>query len=503
VVINTAPIITNHPDITERTVVQGGTFPTLSVSATSSLPISYQWYSNTTNSNVGGTLISGATSATYTPLATTIGTLYYYVVVSNPCVNVSNVSGWHTVEPIIIDANGCNNMVPGWGESLGVVSFQTNNIWVVGNQAWSDAVTATNCSNKTTFNGGDFIGVNNNADCRSNPGFPGDVFSWCAVNRFPNTICPAPWRVPTRQDFIDLDIALGGNGMNISDSPHYGNYFTMWGAVLGGGGGPGPMLGTNVPWGSGNYWSSDQHSSRWAYFLQIGVQHYTTFPQNERGNKWMAYTLRCVRDTIPPVDSTLILDVTLENLTTGLVDRSIYKKTMHGGTAGVSVYSEGGLRLNRTGGAVPKWEFNRVIANVSFEFEVKLLAKPSGHGRTVAFVLNPERDFLQSVNLRATGRDEIMTLFDDTRIQNNFPVNVWTKIRVEVGNPVNETVDVKLYQDGVLKISHQSNYFNNWNNISVYNMVFGHISLGGDFGHAYHDRADAVIRNLKVWITKP
>jgi uncharacterized protein YjdB len=58
----------------------------LSVTATvsdGSTSLSYQWYSNTTNSTTGGNLISGATSKTYTPSTTTIGTMYYYVIVTN------------------------------------------------------------------------------------------------------------------------------------------------------------------------------------------------------------------------------------------------------------------------------------------------------------------------------------------------------------------------------------------------------------------------------------
>jgi len=45
--------------------------------------LSYQWYSNATNSNSGGTPISGATAATYNVPTTTAGTTYYYVVVTN------------------------------------------------------------------------------------------------------------------------------------------------------------------------------------------------------------------------------------------------------------------------------------------------------------------------------------------------------------------------------------------------------------------------------------
>lgn len=45
--------------------------------------LSYQWYRNTTNSTSGGTAISGATKSSYTPSTSTIGTQYYYCVVTN------------------------------------------------------------------------------------------------------------------------------------------------------------------------------------------------------------------------------------------------------------------------------------------------------------------------------------------------------------------------------------------------------------------------------------
>jgi len=45
--------------------------------------LSYQWYSNTSATNSGGTLISGATSASYAvPTGTAAGTYYYYCVVT-------------------------------------------------------------------------------------------------------------------------------------------------------------------------------------------------------------------------------------------------------------------------------------------------------------------------------------------------------------------------------------------------------------------------------------
>ena len=55
----------------------------MSVSATGGTPsLAYQWYSNASNANTGGTIISGATSSTYTPSSTSAGTTYYYCIVS-------------------------------------------------------------------------------------------------------------------------------------------------------------------------------------------------------------------------------------------------------------------------------------------------------------------------------------------------------------------------------------------------------------------------------------
>lgn len=53
---------------------------------------SYQWYSNTTNNIAGGTSISGATSATYSPSTTIIDTTYYYCIVSFSSGGCSSIS---------------------------------------------------------------------------------------------------------------------------------------------------------------------------------------------------------------------------------------------------------------------------------------------------------------------------------------------------------------------------------------------------------------------------
>ncbi|TAJ67286.1 MAG: T9SS type B sorting domain-containing protein [Chitinophagaceae bacterium] len=57
----------------------------------------YQWYSNTTASNTGGTLIAGATGDTYTRSFSTAGTQYFYATVADPACGGSVSSNVATV----------------------------------------------------------------------------------------------------------------------------------------------------------------------------------------------------------------------------------------------------------------------------------------------------------------------------------------------------------------------------------------------------------------------
>jgi len=107
VTVNPLPQIVTHP-AAQQTICVGGSVSPLTVAGntTSGTP-SYQWYSNTTSTATGGTIISGATSATYTPPAyNTAGNYYYYAVVSygnNGCGTItSNVAAVNVVaDPVI------------------------------------------------------------------------------------------------------------------------------------------------------------------------------------------------------------------------------------------------------------------------------------------------------------------------------------------------------------------------------------------------------------------
>ncbi|MBO5586413.1 MAG: glycoside hydrolase family 88 protein [Prevotella sp.] len=73
------PVFTT--DLAATATATVGTAKTLTVAA--SHADGYQWYSNTTASNTGGTEIENATSASYTFTPSAAGTLYYYCVATN------------------------------------------------------------------------------------------------------------------------------------------------------------------------------------------------------------------------------------------------------------------------------------------------------------------------------------------------------------------------------------------------------------------------------------
>ena len=96
--VNTTANITTQPSTSAATYCSSATAVALSVTAGSTVNLTYQWYSKTTSGNTGGTLIGGANSNTYIPSTSTAGVLYYYCVITNPCGSLSsNASGAITV----------------------------------------------------------------------------------------------------------------------------------------------------------------------------------------------------------------------------------------------------------------------------------------------------------------------------------------------------------------------------------------------------------------------
>jgi gliding motility-associated-like protein len=150
ITVNSIPVITVHPSTASQTLCLNTTATALTVTATGT-GLTYQWYKNTTVSTTGGTAITGATSASYTPLTTIAGTLYYYCVVGGTCTPAvtSNVSGAIVVSPASIAGtiSGTNAICTGatstltLSGSVGTIQWQRYD-----SSVWTDLTGATNAT---------------------------------------------------------------------------------------------------------------------------------------------------------------------------------------------------------------------------------------------------------------------------------------------------------------------------------------------------------------------
>ncbi|MEI7898475.1 MAG: hypothetical protein WCJ26_15665, partial [bacterium] len=108
--------------------------------------ITYQWYSNASNSNTGGTSLNPAgTSNTYTPPTSATGTTYYYCVVTGDCgTATSNAAGVivNAVQPLqatasVVSNIGCN------GTSNGIVTVSATGGNLSYTYIWSTSTAQT------------------------------------------------------------------------------------------------------------------------------------------------------------------------------------------------------------------------------------------------------------------------------------------------------------------------------------------------------------------------
>jgi uncharacterized protein (TIGR02145 family) len=160
--------------------------------------------------------------------------------------------------------------------------------WIVGTQIWSDAINDKAC-NKTTYSTPDYTTV----DCRNNGSY-GYLYSWAYVVNKASTLCPSPWRVPTRDDFCTLDKGLFGTSTCVtrSTTTQYTTYTgSAWGGKLGG------LIreynGFEWVGESAFYWSRDASpEDGGAYLLAFNKE--TVYPAAS-GYKNKGRQVRCVR----------------------------------------------------------------------------------------------------------------------------------------------------------------------------------------------------------------
>jgi uncharacterized protein (TIGR02145 family) len=323
-----------------QTITRGGGAASQTVDAgTAITPITFSYAPGASGGTIAWSGSSASTPAGLTALSTgilgtptTAGT-YNYTVTATPVSGntcpAATLSGTITVNAATT-ASGC--LSTRYGSTLtaaafGTPYFKTDREWIIpaandkSTQIWSDVVLAPGCD-KTGFAGGSTPSFN--IDCRRNEtaspsgarptsqqtgnnAYYGDLFSWCAVMMHAEKLCPAPWRVPTAQEFSDLDVLLGGTGSTHTLTAVEGRYrdqATMttattsgqaWGGAYGG-----YIGGILIQQGlTGYYWSMNESTFNNAWrlvFITTGNVH----PGTDASDKYFGLTLRCIRDVPPP-----------------------------------------------------------------------------------------------------------------------------------------------------------------------------------------------------------
>jgi uncharacterized protein (TIGR02145 family) len=142
-----------------------------------------------------------------------------------------NISAAERTATITIAAENLSKTVPVTQRPLETPPYAvTTRTWVIGNQTWSDAIHIPECD-KTEWET-----ENYEPHCRSYL-YRGEhlyfYYNWPYTQENAHILCPAPWRMPTSEDFIALDIALGGSGQMRMEEADWvaNNYLTRWGGL--------------------------------------------------------------------------------------------------------------------------------------------------------------------------------------------------------------------------------------------------------------------------------
>jgi uncharacterized protein (TIGR02145 family) len=161
--------------------------------------------------------------------------------------------------------------------------------WVIGDQTWSDVIHIPECNKEA------FEGSNTNPQCRSytHEGTTNYYYNWPYADQKASALCPLPWRVPSKEDFIALDIALGGDGEpRYDEDPAWitANYVNTWGGSYAGFANEGAMYSMGE---DGHYWSSSSDEDTTAYHLYISLSG-LVYP-NVYGLSHGGFQVRCVK----------------------------------------------------------------------------------------------------------------------------------------------------------------------------------------------------------------
>jgi hypothetical protein len=171
-----------------QSVCNGAGFSEISVTATGTGTLTYQWYSNTSASNTGGTSLSpNGQLATYTPSSSTDGTKYYYCVVTGTCGSATSaVSGAFEVKALPSQATASSTNSCGTATLIATAAGTSTAIWysdalgntpvtssgniTISSPATTSTLTIANASTAITYYAYTYVN-----GCRSQLNYPAQV----------------------------------------------------------------------------------------------------------------------------------------------------------------------------------------------------------------------------------------------------------------------------------------------------------------------------------------
>ena len=205
------PNITAQPEVSQE-ICENGLVNALQVSANGS-GNTYQWYSNTGNTNTGGVAINGQITTTYTPSSLNAGTLYYYVTVTNEgCSTTSNTAAVIVSPALEISSPASSSVCI--NEPATTLQVTVTNQDSAGSYQWYVNVNPTNT-------GGTVIGGATTASYLAPTDVVGTQYYY-AVATFLGQVCPEISSSPATVTVIQTPVLSGGN-----ETIYSGNSFSF------------------------------------------------------------------------------------------------------------------------------------------------------------------------------------------------------------------------------------------------------------------------------------
>jgi gliding motility-associated-like protein len=228
------PIISGQP-ISTQTVCQNSNSQILQVTLNSnSLPYTYQWYSNSSNSTTGGTLINGATNNTYSPSTSSTGSLYYYCNVSqsfNGCSTLTSIGRVNVNANAVITSQPITNQSICLGGTLSNLSVSVSGGVGSAQYQW-------HLSNSNGANGIPISGANSSSYLPQSNSI-GSSYYYCQITfgsgncgiLVSNISAVSIYSQPTitTQPIENVQICQGGSGnLSVSSSTAGGTMSVQW-----------------------------------------------------------------------------------------------------------------------------------------------------------------------------------------------------------------------------------------------------------------------------------